>query len=94
MNCILLLVSLLFGRLCNAGSAQRNQASVMPQSTSTTDMRQAHPARSRMKAADRQERLKREAGVDTTLPKNRRQRRLPPDSLRRGGATRVDTVRR
>ncbi|WP_080057898.1 hypothetical protein [Spirosoma aerolatum] len=31
---------------------------------------------------------------DSTRPGNRRQPRLRPDSLRRGGATRIDTVRR
>ncbi|WP_157634849.1 hypothetical protein [Spirosoma panaciterrae] len=31
---------------------------------------------------------------DSTKPGNRRQPRLRPDSLRRGGATRIDTVRR
>ncbi|WP_461094347.1 hypothetical protein [Spirosoma gilvum] len=32
--------------------------------------------------------------IDSTSPRNRKQPRLRPDSLRRGGATKVDTVRR
>jgi hypothetical protein len=72
---------------------QSNQAPTMQQSTSTTETRQANPARPKMKVS-RQERMKMEAGMDTTLPKNRKQRRLRPDSLRRGGATKVDSVRR
>ncbi|GAB2524117.1 hypothetical protein [Spirosoma aerophilum] len=72
--------------------AQSNQSPTMQQSTSTTDTRKANPARPKMKIS-RQERMKMESGLDTTLPKNRKQRRLPPDSLRRGGATKVDSVR-
>ncbi|AUD05486.1 hypothetical protein [Spirosoma pollinicola] len=72
---------------------QSGQTPTMQQSTSTTDTRQANPARPKMKT-NRQERMKMEAGLDTTLPKNRKQKRLPPDSLRRGGATKVDSVRR
>ncbi|WP_097126789.1 hypothetical protein [Spirosoma fluviale] len=87
----------LFGLLAMALSAgafaQSNQSPVMQQSTSTTDTRQANPAQPKVKMNQRQ-RSKMEAGMDTTLPKNRKQRRLPPDSLRRGGATKVDSVRR
>ncbi|GAB4021607.1 hypothetical protein [Spirosoma koreense] len=72
---------------------QSNQSPTMQQSTSTTDTRQTDPAQPKLKKPDRRERQKIEAGVDSTLPKNRKQRRLRPDSLRRGGATRVDTVR-
>ena len=73
---------------------QSGQTPTMQQSTSTTDTRQANPVRPKMKPTNRQERLKMEAGVDSTLPKNRKQKRLRPDSLRRGGATKVDSVRR
>ncbi|GAB3026964.1 hypothetical protein [Spirosoma pulveris] len=73
--------------------AQSNQSPVMQQSTSTTDTRQANPAQPKVKM-NRKQRSKMEAGMDTTLPGNRKQRRLPPDSLRRGGATKVDSVRR
>ncbi|MFD2932837.1 hypothetical protein [Spirosoma flavum] len=74
--------------------AQSGQAPTMQQSTSTTDTRQANPAQPKMKSINRRQRSKMEAGMDSTLPKNRKQRRLRPDSLRRGGATRVDSVRR
>lgn len=87
----------LFGLLAVALStgayAQSNQSPTMQQSTSTTDTRQANPAQPKVKM-NRQQRAKMAAGMDSTLPKNRKQRRLPPDSLRRGGATKVDSVRR
>ena len=73
--------------------AQSGQSPTMQQSTSTTDNRQSDPPRPKMKKVTGRERQKMEAGVDSTLPKNRKQRRLRPDSLRRGGATRVDTIR-
>ena len=74
--------------------AQSGQSPTMQQSTSTTDTRQANPARPRLRKVNRQEQRQMETGLDSTLPKNRKQRRLRPDSLRRGGATRVDSVRR
>ena len=73
--------------------AQSGQSPTMQQSTSTTDNRQSNPPRPKIKKVTGSERQKMEAGVDSTLPKNRKQRRLRPDSLRRGGATRVDTIR-
>lgn len=73
--------------------AQSDQSPTMQQSTSTQDTRQANPARPKLKKTTRQQRQRMETGLDTTLPKNRQQRRLRPDSLRRGGATRVDTIR-
>lgn len=74
-------------------SAQSNQSPTMQQSTSTPETRPTNPVRPQMKRTNRQQRQRMETGLDTTLPKNRNQRRLPPDSLRRGGATRVDTIR-
>lgn len=73
--------------------AQSGQSPTMQQSTSTTDNRQAHPPKPKLMKVTGNQRQKMEAGVDSTLPKNRKQRRLRPDSLRRGGATRVDTIR-
>lgn len=73
--------------------AQSGQSPTMQQSTSTTDNRQAHPPRPKMKKVTKGEQQQLETGVDSTLPKNRKQRQLRPDSLRRGGATRVDTIR-
>lgn len=93
MKRILIFASLLYGSMTAGAQAQSNQSPAMQQSTSTTDTRQANPARPKVKPANRQERMKMEAGMDSTLPKNRKQRRLPPDSLRRGGATKVDSVR-
>lgn len=78
----------------NYGYSQSNQAPVIQQSTSTTDTRQANPTRPKMKRMNRQQQRKMESGMDSTQPGNRRQPRLRPDSLRRGGATRVDSVRR
>lgn len=73
--------------------AQSGQSPTLQQSTSTQDNRQANPARPKLKKTTRQQRQRMETGLDTTLPKNRSQRRLRPDSLRRGGATKVDTIR-
>ena len=73
--------------------AQSGQSPTLQQSTSTQDNRQANPTRPKLKKTTRQQRQRLETGLDTTLPKNRPQRRLRPDSLRRGGATRVDTIR-
>ncbi|GAB4051767.1 hypothetical protein GCM10028810_51130 [Spirosoma litoris] len=63
--------------------AQSDQSPAVQQPTSTADTRQANPPRPKLKKNK----------SDTLTPKNRKQRRLAPDSLRRGGATRVDTVR-
>ncbi|GAB2558635.1 hypothetical protein [Spirosoma areae] len=93
MKRILLFVSLLSVTLFVDAFGQSNQSPVINQSTSTETNRQANPARPKMKKTNRNERLNRESGMDTTLPKDRKQRRLRPDSLRRGGATRVDSVR-
>lgn len=87
------LFSLLSVMLGAGAFAQSGQSPVMQQSTSTTDNRQANPPRPRLKKGTNLGGSQREAVLDSTLPKNRKQRRLRPDSLRRGGATRVDTVR-
>ncbi len=81
----------LFSLTLTAGAfAQSGQSPVMQQSTSTTDNRQANPPRPKVKKGSVRDLG---AGLDSLSPKNRKQRRLRPDSLRRGGATRVDTVR-
>ncbi|RIV27232.1 hypothetical protein DYU11_02655 [Fibrisoma montanum] len=67
----------------------QSQSPTMQQSTSTTNTRTTSPVKTKMKKSG----LGKPMQNDTTQPRNRRQRRLPPDSLRRGGATRVDTVR-
>lgn len=74
--------------------AQSGQSPTIDQSTSTVDTRQANPPQPKLKKASRRDRMQMQQGMDTTLPKNRPNRRLRPDSLRRGGATRVDTIRR
>ena len=74
--------------------AQSGQSPTMQQTTSTVDNRQANPPKPKLKKTSMRDRMKQEAVLDTTLPKDRKQRRLRPDSLRRGGATRVDSVRR
>ncbi|QDK78154.1 hypothetical protein EXU85_05905 [Spirosoma sp. KCTC 42546] len=76
------ITSLLSSFIFVGAFAQSGQSPAVQQSTSTTDTRQANPPRPKMKSTK-----------DTTSPKNRKQRRLAPDSLRRGGATRVDTIR-
>ena len=88
----LLLTSLLCVGLAMGAMAQSSQSPTMQQSTSTIDNKQANPARPKLKKTTRQQRQRMETGLDTTLPKGRNQRRLRPDSLRRGGATRVDTI--
>ncbi|MBD2751438.1 hypothetical protein [Spirosoma validum] len=88
-----LFLSLLSLTLATGALAQSGQSPAIQQSTSTTDTRQANPLRPKLKKSDKSNQKRMEAGMDSTLPKNRKQRRLNPDSLRRGGATRVDTVR-
>jgi hypothetical protein len=93
MKRILLLSSLLSCGLVAGAFAQSNQSPEMQQSTSTVDTRQANPPRPKMQKPTKQDQRRMEEGLDSTQPKNRKQKRLRPDSLRRGGATRVDTVR-
>lgn len=87
------LISLLSVGLAVGAHAQSGQSPTIQQSTSTQDSRQANPARPKLKKTTRQQRQRMATGLDTTLPKDRNQRRLKPDSLRRGGATKVDTIR-
>ena len=87
---------LCFGLLMGA-HAQSNQAPTMQQTTSTEESRRANPPKPMLKKISKGEQRKLERGMDTTLPKNRQKsdrkpRKLRPDSLRRGGATRVDTI--
>ncbi|WP_138505166.1 hypothetical protein [Spirosoma lacussanchae] len=93
MKRTLFFTTLLGVAVLGAASAQSNQSPTMQQSTSTEETRPANPVRPKIQRRTRQERMQMETGLDTTLPKNRKQRRLRPDSLRRGGATRVDTIR-
>ena len=93
MKHIAFIVSLLGIGFIGSAHAQSSQSPTMQQSTSTVDTRQANPARPKLKKTTRQQRQRMETGLDTTLPRNRPQRQLRPDSLRRGGATRVDTIR-
>ena len=92
MKRILFFVILLGAGLTVSAVAQSSQSPTMQQSTSTEDNRQANPARPKLKKTTRQQRQRMATGLDTTLPKNRNQRRLRPDSLRRGGATKIDTI--
>ncbi|TAE30439.1 MAG: hypothetical protein EAZ91_10320 [Cytophagales bacterium] len=86
MNTIRTLIVFLL--VASVAEAQ-NQAPTMQQSTSTQNTRQANPAKPRMKAVNPNQ--NREVPRDTARPGNRR--KLRPDSLRRGGATKVDTIR-
>lgn len=67
-------------------TAGAQQAPVMNQSTSNPQ--QARPARPQAKPVNPNQ--NREAPIDTTRPGRRK---LRPDSLRRGGAVRIDTIR-
>ncbi|MCK8491476.1 hypothetical protein M0L20_06395 [Spirosoma sp. RP8] len=98
MKRIVCIASLFCIGLTVNGYAQSNQAPTMQQTTSTEDSRRANPPKPMMKTNGAQERKALDKAMDTALPKNRtrpdrEQRRLRPDSLRRGGATRVDTLR-
>ncbi|GAB3890780.1 hypothetical protein [Spirosoma agri] len=97
MKRIVFSTTVLWVGLLVSASAQSNQAPTMQQTTSTEDNRRANLPKPMLKKMSGQEQRKLEKGMDTTLPKNRpnpnrKQRRLRPDSLRRGGATRVDTI--
>ena len=93
MKRIFFVATLLSSIILTSAFGQSSQSPTMSQSTSTTDTRQANPVQPKMKPVNRKERSKMEAGMDSTLPKTRKQPQLRPDSLRRGGATRVDSVR-
>ncbi|AQG79948.1 hypothetical protein [Spirosoma montaniterrae] len=101
MKPFLFLISVSIAGLSGGVYAQSNQAPAMQQSTSTETSRPATQPRPELQKTTPKQRQRMETGLDTTLPKNRpsqpnrnrKQRRLRPDSLRRGGATRLDTVR-
>lgn len=94
MTRILFMASLVSIALTTGALAQSNQSPTLQQSTSTEDNRLANPPKPKVKKSNRRAQMEMEQGLDTTLPKNRKQKRLRSDSLRRGGATKVDTVRR
>ncbi|MDB5242968.1 MAG: hypothetical protein JWP57_3593 [Spirosoma sp.] len=89
----LFLTTLLSAGLAVGCLAQSGQSPAIQQSTSTDVTPSANQPKPAIKKPGRRQRMEMERGLDTTLPKNRQQRRLRPDSLRRGGATKVDTVR-
>ncbi|WP_461140511.1 hypothetical protein [Spirosoma pomorum] len=89
---LFLTLSLTVCLLLNA-QGQSNQSPVMQQSTSTEKTPPTSEPKPMMKNVGPKQRAKMAAGLDTTLPKDRKKKRLRPDSLRRGGATKVDTVR-
>lgn len=94
MKFTLFLVGLLIV-VCPVGAlAQSSQSPTMQQSTSTEATRSANPVKPKVKKSGKRGRMAMEPGLDTTRPEGRNQRRLRPDSLRRGGATKVDSVRR
>jgi hypothetical protein len=94
MKRVLFIASLLSLALLINASGQSNQAPTIQQSTSTETNRQANPPRPKVKKSSPSDQMKRKTVLDSTLPGDRKQRQLRPDSLRRGGATRVDSVRR
>ncbi len=75
--------------LLGSAAGQINQSPAEKQTTSNPNTRQIDPVQKKL---SQQERRKKEAALDTTVPRNRKGRRLRPDSLRRGGVTKVDTV--
>ncbi|MBC3786433.1 DUF4148 domain-containing protein [Spirosoma utsteinense] len=93
MKRTLFFTTLLVAGLTAGAMAQSGQSPTMQQSTSTVETPGTNTPRPKIKKTSRRERMEMERGMDTTLPKDRKQRRLPPDSLRRGGATKVDTIR-
>ncbi|GAB3990963.1 hypothetical protein GCM10028807_19530 [Spirosoma daeguense] len=90
MKRYMLLIGLLIGGLATASFGQIN---TLPQSASTTESLQERPIPPTMNKSDEQRRLQQKVAQDTTRPKKRDPKRLRPDSLRRGGATRIDTIR-
>lgn len=74
--------------LASTLSYAQNQSPTVQQSTSTQNTRQANPTKPQVKPSNSNQ--NREVPRDTTRPNRRR---LRPDSLRRGGAVKVDTIR-
>ena len=93
MKRLTIVLSLIMTAFMTETRAQSGQSPVLQQSTSTVVTPPTSRPKPKFKKTNRRDQMKMEQGLDTTLPKNRRQQRLRPDSLRRGGATRVDTVR-
>ncbi|WP_020601562.1 hypothetical protein [Spirosoma spitsbergense] len=90
MKRILFIGSMLSIGLLVSASGQSNPSPATKPPTSTPkNTRQIDPAQKKL---SQQERRRKEAAMDTTKPANRKGRRLRPDSLRRGGVTKVDTV--
>ncbi len=76
--------------LLTAGASQaQDKSPTMQQSTSTQNTRQANPVKPKVKPVNPNQ--NREVPRDTSSRPGRR--RLRPDSLRRGGAVKVDTIR-
>lgn len=92
MKRTLFLTALLCAGFAVSTMAQSGQSPTMQQSTSTADKPSTNLPTPKIKKPSRRQQMKMEQGLDTTLPKNRKQKRLRPDSLRRGGATKVDTI--
>ncbi|WP_018623201.1 hypothetical protein [Spirosoma luteum] len=90
MKRILIIGSMLSIGLLISASGQSNPSPTTQPATATPgNTKQIDPAQ---KKISQQERRRKEAAMDTTLPGKRKGRRLRPDSLRRGGVTKVDTV--
>lgn len=81
---IIALGLLLAGEVARA----QNQSLTIQQSTSTPNTRQSNPVKPQVKPVNPNQ--NREVPRDTTRQTGRR---LRPDSLRRGGAMKVDTIR-
>lgn len=92
MNRTLFLTALLCTGVVVGTLAQSGQSPTMQQSTSTADQPSKNQPTPKLKKPSRREQMKMQQGLDTTLPKDRKQKRLRPDSLRRGGAVKVDTI--
>lgn len=85
-NALTLLILLLFaGGMLQA----QDKSPTMQQSTSTPNTRQSNPVKPRVKTVNPNQ--NREVPRDTASQAGGR--RLRPDSLRRGGAVKVDTIR-
>lgn len=75
-------------------STQATQAVAFSKSIASVGTYQSDQGPVKNKKTPKGEQLKMNTGMDSTSPRNRKPQRLNPDSLRRGGATKVDTVRR
>ena len=84
-NTLILTLCLL---LASGASQAQDKSPTMQQSTSTPNTRQSNPVKPKVKPVNPNQ--NREVPRDTSSRQGRR--RLRPDSLRRGGATKVDTI--